>query len=166
MSGNVPKALVVAGVLVWGLMTAGLARGADPRILEEDEVTAVKVMSVMKAAYLKCSIDEDGDVRIEEDGLITFITVDPERKLLKYFSFWHMKEEVSLEQKHDLVNRWNNDLIFVKFFVARPTTLGTEYWLKYADGILEHQLVTSYRQFQKVVIGAVQDNDPDNIIGE
>ena len=30
---------------------------------------------------------------------------------------------LSLEKKHELVNRWNKELIFVKFFVARETTL-------------------------------------------
>ena len=153
------------GVLILVAGVSNLARADSPMLLE-DEVTTVKVMSIMKAAYLKSSIDEDGDVRIEDEGVITFITVDSKRKLLKYFSFWRMKEDVSMERKLDLVNRWNKDLIFVKFFVARPTTLATEYWLMYDNGVPEHQLVTSYREFKKVVSGAVSDNDPDDIIGE
>lgn len=153
-------------VLFLVLTVMGRCAVAEEAILPEEEVTAVKVMATLKAAFIKCEIDEDGDVRIEDEGVITFVSVDPKRTLIKYFSFWKMKEDVPLEKKHELVNTWNNELIFVKFYVTRPTTLATEYWLTYENGIPPHMIVTAYRLSKKVVVGAISNNDPDDIIGD
>jgi hypothetical protein len=81
-------------VLFLVLTAMGQCAVAEEAILPEEEVTAVKVMATLKAAFIKCEIDEDGDVRIEDEGVITFVSVDPKRTLVKYFSFWKMKEDV------------------------------------------------------------------------
>lgn len=161
---------VAAGVMACIIGAGGLSRAAeggdgDGGMLKEWQISTEKTLALFKAAFLKCEIDNDGDVRIEDDSVITFVTLDTKRKLLKYFSLWRMKADVPLEKKLELVNKWNKELIFAKFFVAKPELMIAEYWVTYENGVSAYQVVASYRLFKKVVVGAVSDEDPDDIVG-
>ena len=49
--------------------------------LNDDEITTATLENVFKAAFMKVTVDEDGDLRIETDmGTKVFLTVDDERK--------------------------------------------------------------------------------------
>jgi hypothetical protein len=124
-------------------------------------------MGLFKGAFIDCKIDEDGDVRIEEDGIKTFLRVSPKKKVITYFSIWDLKENASELDKLRLVNKLNDELLLVRFCIPRPNTLWCDYQLRYEKGLYAFQAVTTYRVFLKVVKGAeAADMDEKDLIGD
>ena len=160
---NLSTTLMIAALTVLPVCQAA---AADPKtLLPEEEVTLANIKSFFDAALLTAEIDEDGDLKIEEGGMKTFIKIDAEKKLISYISAWGMKPSVSELKKLQFLNRLNDKLIFVRFCMPRPTTLWCDYQCLYDGGISPYAIVSNYRMFAKVVKGAVVTQDPDDIIG-
>ncbi|MBN2310795.1 MAG: YbjN domain-containing protein [Candidatus Hydrogenedentes bacterium] len=138
---------------------------AAETIIPEEELTVERVKELFEAAFIKCEIDSDGDLKIEDGGLITFVRIEKEKTLLSFFSLWAMKEDAPELQKLQLINSFNDDLIIVRFSLRNATTLWCDYQLSFQDGMMPNQIVQSYRLFFKVVVGAVGTRDPENLIG-
>jgi hypothetical protein len=158
---------VLAALLVMPLaLGTAAARAADaPRMLAESELTLERLQEVFSAAYLKTEIDADGDLRIDEDGIKTFVRLDPKRRLVTYLAAWRLKASVPRERKLQWVNALNQDLVMVRFTVANTPNLVCDYQFFYEGGVHAQALVHHYRQFVNVVRGAVTLKDPDKIVG-
>jgi hypothetical protein len=142
------------------------ATAADPSTpLSEDDVTLQKIKTFFDAAFLKAEFDKDGGLKIEDGGFKTFVQVNKEKKLITFFSAWGLKASVPEIKKLQLVNTMNDDLIFVRFAMPRPTTLWCDYQFLYEGGITPYAIVNNYRMFAKVTKGAVAIKDPEDIIG-
>jgi len=157
------RALLVTVCTAMMICTALATQSSKP--LSEKEVTQKRIRTILKAAYIDVEFDEDGDLRIEDGGLKTFIRVDTKRKLITYFSIWSMKKSVSDVKKYRFVNTLNDEVIFVRFTVLRSTRLYCDHQLLYEGGIAPRTIVDNYRLFQKVTLGAVYAKDPEDIIG-
>ncbi len=149
-----------------GGLLAGTPQTVDPEaVVPEDEVNAQALLPFLKAAFLKCEVMGDGAIKVEEDGIKTFIKVDPSKKLIAVFSLWRVKAAYPDAAKLGFVNRLNKTLIVVRFHIHNATTLVCDYQFPYENGIRPSTLVGAYRLFAKVVKGAVLTQDPDRIIG-
>ena len=136
-------------------------------ILPEEEISAPRLMALFKGAFIDCKIDEDGDVRIEDDGIKTFLRVTPKKKVITFFSIWDLKQSASELDKLRLINKLNDKLLMVRFCMPDPERLWCDYQLRYEKGVYAHQVVTTYRVFLKVVAGAEEpDMDEKDLIGE
>lgn len=163
---RVPAALLLAGGLIGMVAWAGPARAAEPaRVLAEPEVTLQRLKELYTAAFLKVEIDEDGDLRIDDDGIKTFVRLDAKRQLVTYLAAWRLKASVPQERKLQWVNSLNQELVMVRFSVPRPDSLVCDYQFFYEGGVTPYGLVHHYRQFVKVARGAVTLKDPDRIVG-
>ena len=133
--------------------------------LSESDVTLHKLKSIFDAAYIKAEFDSDGDLKIEDNGFKTFVQIDRDKGLIIFFAIWAMKASVPEIKRLKLVNTLNNDLIFVRFCMPRPTTLWCDYQFLFEGGITPFTIVHNYRLFAKVTKGAVATQDPEDIIG-
>jgi hypothetical protein len=142
-----------------------LSSVADPLPpLSESAVTLQVIKDIFNNAFIKAEIDKDGDLRISDGGLKCFVKIDPEKKLITLFSVWGLKENATELNKLRLINNLNDDLIFVRFVVASPTTLWCDYQFLYTDGIAPSTIVNNYRLFTIVSMGAVATRDPDDLV--
>jgi len=139
---------------------------AVAEVIPESEVTPERLTQLFRRALLSAEVDKDNDVRVEEGGVKVFVRVDKSRKLLVFLGAWHLKEQVSMEDKLRLMNRWNDDLIFVRFCVPKDDTLWCDYFLPYEGGVCPRHVLAAYRLFHKVMTGAPTTQDPDDIVGE
>lgn len=156
----------VAGLCWVVLAAAARAQDAVP-ILPENEVTLQKIKDVLGTAMIKSEFDEDGDLMVTSDlSVKIFFKLDTEKKLIALFSLWPLKAEVPQEKKLALVNRFNDELIFVRFCMPNETTLWCDYQFSYEGGVPAFTIVNSYRLFLRVVTGAVLLKDPDDLIGK
>ncbi len=137
---------------------------ATAEVLAENEITKESLAALFKRAFLSTSFDKDGDLVVQTDGPRVFVTVDEDKKLLKYMSIYGVKESSPVELKHALVNKMNNDIIFGRFSIPEktPGMLIADYFLPYEEGIPAFQIVSAIRLFARVVpvaIRACDDND-------
>jgi hypothetical protein len=61
-------------------------------VLAEDEVTTSNLAQIFKRAFFKTSFDKDGDLVVHTDGPRVLVEVNQENKLLKFVSFFGVKE--------------------------------------------------------------------------
>lgn len=153
---------IVAGICLIAGASSSLAQN---EVVDEEEINLRTIKTFFDSAFIKSEFDEDGDLKIEDDGLKTFIIVDEEKKMITYFSIWPLRASVPEMKKLQLVNTLNDDLILVRYCMPRPETLWCDYQVLYEGGITPYTIVNNYRMFAKVVKGTAQTKDPDDIIG-
>ena len=130
--------------------------------LEESQVSVPKLESIFKAAFMQCSIDKDGDLKIEDGGLKVFVKVNPENKVVTFFSIWGLKPGNDAK-KMTFINKLNNEYRLVRFCMPRPDKLWCDYQLLYEGGVIPYQIVNTCRLFIRVCKGIVTD-DTDDLI--
>lgn len=123
-------------------------------LLQDHEITLERIESLFKAAFLRTEYDKDGDLVIRDQGINTFVKIDSQRKMITFFSLWGLKERSPEIEKLKFANRLNDNLILVRFTVARPTTLWCDYAFMYEGGITSFQLINTYKRFMSVCQGA------------
>jgi hypothetical protein len=144
------------------------ARAAETQdgVIPESDVTIESIKQVFRGAYLDSEPlpDKPNVLRFTDGGVYVFITVDPEKKVVNFFSVWRIKENASPAQKLQLVNRWNDKLLLVRFSLTNDTGLWCDYQLPYEGGLKASQVLATYRIFLRVIEGAALTQDPDDLI--
>ena len=167
------RAMLLAGICAFAagkpVMAANAPASETPskalKTMPEADVSLKKVQEIFDAAYLKTEIDKEGDLKIDDDGVKTFVRVDPARKLITFFTAWGFKASSPEVKKLQLLNTLNNEVIFVRFSMPQPATLWCDYQFLYDGGMTPHTLISNYKQFVRVASSAVSSKDPDNLIG-
>jgi len=139
---------------------------ANVEVLVENEVAKESLAALFKRAFMSTSFDEDGDLIVQTDGPRVFVSVDEEKKLLKYMAIYGVKESSPLELKHAFVNKMNDEIIFVRFSIPeqRPDILMADYFLPYEEGIPTFQIVSAIRLFARIVPGAIRACDDNDLV--
>ena len=151
--------------LCFGMATVA-ALATDPwEPLQEKDVDLQKVKSFFDAAFLKAEHFEDGSLVIENDGIVTFVNVEHERKIISFASGFPLKASASEIQKLKFINELNDGVVFVRFCMPKPTRLWCDYQMLYEGGITPYSIVNSYRYFVRVMKHAVSTRDEENLVG-
>ncbi len=134
-------------------------------LLAMQDVSKERLIQLLKAAYLPVETDKDGDIVIRDSGVNTFILIDSDKKLLNFISIWGFKPRSNETARLKFANKLNDDLILVRFCVTNTSSpkLYCDYQLSYQDGIAPHQIIQTYRTFQRVCAGAGRQ-DVDNLL--
>ena len=160
---NVTVAVMVA-VMVTVLAAGPALAQASMVLLHENEISVQKMKSIFDAAAKDTSLDKDGDLKITQEGIKTFVKIDTKKKMITFFSVWGMKANVPDFKKYEFTNNLNNKLVLVRFTVTKKSNLWCDYQFLYKGGITPHTIISNYDLFYKVVRGAATSHDPDDII--
>lgn len=155
------RARWAAAALCW----AGLAAADVKTPIPDDRVTVEAVKAVLEQAAITAEVDSDGDLKITDGGLIAFIRVEPERKLLTLFAIYRIKESAPELERLRLVNRLNDKIILVRFSAPNETTLWCDYQFSFDGGITPYALINILRNFTRVTQQAVAQQDTEEIVG-
>jgi len=135
------------------------------KFFTETEVQPENLLNLFKEAYLKVTIDRDGDLKIETDMGVSFLRMIEDRKLLKYISMYGFKTTATEPDKLSFLNTLNHQIIFCRFSMPKPEVLMAEYFLSYEEGISAYQIIRSFRLFERIAVVAIrQFNEPVNLI--
>ncbi|MHB8764935.1 MAG: YbjN domain-containing protein [Deferrisomatales bacterium] len=160
------KSLVTIVLATVAALATAPAGAADPRaLISEAEVTIAGVKSYFDAAFFSTSIDSDGDLVVTDGGIKTAVAVNNDSMILTFISIWPLKKSVEESKKLKFVNSLNDDLLMVRFALTKTGRLYCDYQMKYEGGVTPYMIINTYRTFVKVVRGAAQEKDPDDIIG-
>lgn len=137
---------------------------ASARLLAESEVTMSNLDELFRQAFFQTSLDKDGDLIVQSDGPRVIVTIDQQKKLVKFMAVYGLRAEVALGPKLALVNRMNDEIIYVRFSVPRDDILVADYFLLFQEGIPAFQLVSSLRLFARVVPAAIRACDQEDLV--
>lgn len=137
---------------------------ASAEVLGEDEVTTANLTQIFKRAFFKTSLDKDGDLAVHTDGPRVIVTVDQDRKLLKFMAIYGIKESADQDVKYAFANKMNDDVIMARFSIPRPDVLLADYFLPFEEGIPAFQIVSALRLFARIVPGAIRACDEHDLM--
>ena len=135
-------------------------------VIAENDVTPENIRTLFKRAFYSASLDDDGDVCVDTDGLRVHVTVMDNTKLLRYVTVYGIKDTAPLESKHAFVNKMNDDVILCRFSIPEHDhdALYADYFLPFGEGVLAFQIVSALRWFARVVSSAIRDCDENNLV--
>ncbi|MDZ7373791.1 MAG: YbjN domain-containing protein [candidate division KSB1 bacterium] len=137
----------------------------EAKIIPEDLVTAKELADLLQQEEYSAQVDEDGEVRVTMgEGTFVYIAIDTVRRLLKFYTLFRFRPNAPLASKLTLVNRMNDEVIFVRFSMAATDILFTDYFLSYDGGLLWHQFLRSLAWFSRVAVSAVAEFDEDDLV--
>lgn len=141
--------------------------GGTAELISKDELTSVKLLEIYQRAYIDASLDSDGEVRLNLDGLTMFAISYPDRGLLRFRLGFSIKPNATRQQLIELCNRINDQLIFIRasYPVSMEPGLGVllDYYLDTTSGVTGHEIINGTRRFRSVV-GGLPPLDTDRII--
>jgi hypothetical protein len=128
-------------------------------------MTMERLQELFKAAFLECTLDEDGDLRVvSEHGFTCFVTRDDDKKFVIFRSFFKFRDDASPLDCLDLVNKLNDQVVFTRFSTPRADLLAADYFLSYEEGIMPFQIGRSFRWFCHVIQGGISKYDTQDIV--
>jgi hypothetical protein len=135
------------------------------KFLEEDQVTPTNILQLFDNAFMKAALDEDKDIRVTTGpGTVFFVKVLQDKKMLKYMSMFGFKESSTEVEKLAFLNKLNSEVILSRFSMPRNDVLLSEYFLSYEKGIPTYQVISSFRLFERVALGAVGQFDNTDLV--
>lgn len=130
----------------------------DYEYLDEKSVTVQVVMQLLKRAFIKCELDNDGDIKFNMDGYKGYIEIDQDRKIIKFLMIFGLVETATDLDKLELVARLNSNIIFNQFYVHNGSIFSS-YYLLFEEGIPSYQLMASLKKFVNITIKSFADED-------
>lgn len=130
-----------------------------------EEMNSEKLYALFNAAYMKPEYDSDGDVRLTgPSGFHQILSLDMDKKLIKYMSMYGFKEGRGRGEKLEFINKLNNTVVFCRYSMPSDNALISDYFLSYEDGITPLQVISSMRWFDKVAAGAIRAYDETDLV--
>lgn len=135
----------------------------DHDFLQEEELSVDTLAKIFKRAFIKTSVDEDGDIVAVWSDARIWVILDEKRKFISFLMRYGFKEDANESLKLELVNTMNSNYLLTRF-KANGKTLSADYWLSYEEGILPYQLINSFKRFANIVPEAVSKHDKDDLL--
>lgn len=132
-------------------------------IIPPEEITIARIRSIFDSLLLETSLTPQNELCITEQGLKTFIAVDPERQLLKFFLIFGFHADSLPDAQLDLVNELNKNIVFM-----RAWTFGSgivfDYALPYDAGLIAEQVISAYQWLVRAALGGLQEYDTQHLV--
>lgn len=156
----------VALLIAVGLIPSGVLGAMQEAATAPNDMTLEELQRVFQEAYIDAEIDEDGDLQLtESDGLMLWVQLDDERRLLNFFTVGVLRADVTQEQKLVFLNELNRSIIGATFYLARDDFMIADSYLSYEGGMSSDRVMSSYHWFRDAVVTAIR-RDERGILGQ
>ncbi len=135
---------------------------AEQMILPE-EVTNARIKTIFDEAFMESDFTENGEVRVTEGGIKVLLSVDADRKLLRYLMLFGYRGGASPADQLELVNELNKNIIFMRAW-SFGNGIAFDYALPYDGGLPPKQVISAYNWLRKTALGGLQQYDRKNIV--
>ena len=131
---------------------------AAEELITSDNLSKEFIKSVLDAAFLETSYDDDGDLMVKDGGIYCFLFVDEGEKdgVQLYTSFGFDPGAAELERLQ-AVNRINNEYRIVKAMADEHGSLVFRWDIPIAGGITRKAFVLAIRRFCAIPQDAVAE---------
>ena len=120
---------------------------SEPRTstIDEADVNVARLASVLDAAVIEYTIDDDGDIYVS-DGLEfpAWISIDEDKKLITFLTFFD--PECVPQNVYFRINEINKTIVIVQF-TWHSNRMWGQYWMSFDDGLNVKHLIKMLRRF-------------------
>ena len=134
-------------------------------LIPEIEVSFETLESILKDSAIDYERSDNDNIYITTFAFNFWISIDTNRNFIRFYSYWPIAENSSVEKILELVNTYNESLILVQFSLAEDCQrIDGQYIMTYRDGLIRTQLLRMTRLFSEVFHRAVEHEDPDGLL--
>ena len=133
------------------------------RMILPEEVTNTRIKTIFDEAFMESDFTENGEVRVTEGGIKVLLSVDADRKLLRYLMLFGYRGGASPADQLELVNELNKNIIFMRAW-SFGNGIAFDYALPYDGGLPPKQVISAYNWLRKTALGGLQQYDRKNIV--
>jgi hypothetical protein len=131
-------------------------------ILFPASVTVHELKRLFDGAFMDASIDDDGDLIIEDDYRC-FLRPDLDGRLLAASAIFDASRHADEQAKMRFVNRVNDGLMMIRASLTSDGRLYFDYYIPIEGGITKKAVVLAVRRFLSY-LAAAMEQDTDNVV--
>jgi hypothetical protein len=128
--------------------------------IEDAEVTTSRLASILVSAVIDNKIDDDGHI-YATDGLEfpVWIELDQDRKLLCFFTYYYLDDEVTdlaEDEAVRMVNDLNGSIVLAQFSWKQERLWG-HYWMTFDTRVDPRHFIKMLRAFSGAFVGGIKE---------
>jgi hypothetical protein len=135
-------------------------------IIPESDVTPATIAAAFDAAAIDYTVEEGGNIYVTTFLFNFWISIDEDRKFLRFYSYWPVAIDTPEDRLYQFVNACNDSMILLQFSVTedRQRFYG-HYMMSYRDGVIRSQVLRMARLFSELFHRAVEHEDTEGLLG-
>jgi|SRR5450759_2314433 Putative bacterial sensory transduction regulator len=135
-------------------------------VIAMDDLTVARLTEIYRAAYMNPEVGDNGDIKLQLDGLKVIVKVEPTKKFLRHYLLFGTKPGTTRQQMLELCNRINDGLVMVRAScpaVFPNPMLWIDHDLDTEAGLTGLEVVDETRRF-RTIFASVPPLDTDHIL--
>jgi len=133
-------------------------------VLAPQDISPTMLKQMFDDAFMDTSIDSDGDLRVEEDGLGCYVLPINQGDRIKLLTVWNSRSTVPASLVLDFANRVNDGVITVRVSVNK-NLIFFDYYIPVEGGITRRAIVLATKHFLHVQKLAVLQFGGEEVLG-
>ncbi|QOX80450.1 hypothetical protein FY034_16410 [Trichlorobacter lovleyi] len=124
--------------------------------LVESQVNASALVEIFGAAFMDVTDFDADSFRVKGEKVPVNVTVDSDRKLIKFHFFNRMKN-INMATASQIANKMNEEYIFVSFSAVEyegTIFFTSSYYMTFKKGLIKYQLVDNLKTFERITLEA------------
>jgi len=137
----------------------------QPALLQDDEITLIRLQALYEQAGIRTEVDDDGDLAVHPGELKAFVHLNEANRQIRYVAYYGIDETAPRLDKLELLNRMNSDYIFARFALVDDEAISADFYLPYEGGVPAELIVESLQLFGVAVPSAIAGCNEAGLIG-
>ncbi len=133
-------------------------------VLSPKDINPPTLKKLFDEAYLETTLDNDGDLRVEEDGLGCYVLPINNGDRLKLLTVWQARNGCSAAKRLEFANRVNDGIITVRVSVNDELVF-FDYYVPVEGGINKKAVILATKHFLTVQKLAVLECGGQEVLG-
>jgi hypothetical protein len=135
-------------------------------VIPECDVSYETIRSAFDDAAIDYTAEEDGKIYVTAFPFNFWISIDEDRKFLRFYSYWPVAIDTPEDRLHRFVNECNDAIILLQFSATedRQRFYGF-YMMYYRDGVIRSHVLRVARMFSELFHRAVEHEDTEDLLG-
>ena len=132
--------------------------------ISREKVNSTKLKNWLQSTY-GCSIVKKGKLRIANGSATVYMSLLPEKKLIKIFAHCTRLKSASEVDSIKFISKWNSSKIFLRVsYDKKSKTFDFDYYMSYAGGLSSKNVITSLEWFFEITSYFMQEASQAGLI--
>lgn len=137
---------------------------AIPQLIAEKEVTIARIRQILDSAFIEYEQEGNDALRVLQGGSKFFLYLHQPHRLVVVRGYFAFHEHAALEDRMELVNTLNRELILVRFYLDNDGDLTADCTFSYAHGFIPFHLVNTLRLMSEILDVGYSEYDKNDLL--